>query len=146
MTRVKFNPFSPETGYRFHNNFDRLLSDAFNAPLHNDDVKISTPSVNVTETAENFRLDIAAPGLVKEDFKVNIEDKTLTVSAEKKNETQEGDKQLRREFAYFTFSRAFTLPETVAVEDIKATYNAGILTLTLPKVEPKKTVKMIDIQ
>lgn len=146
MTLVKFNPFAPTTGHRFYNNFDRLLSDVFNAPLHNDDVKISTPSVNVTETAENFRLDIAAPGLAKEDFKVNIEDKTLTVSAEKKTETQEGDKQLRREFAYFTFSRAFTLPETVAVEDIKATYNAGILTLTLPKVEPKKRVKTIDIQ
>ena len=146
MTLVKFNPFSPATGYRFHNNFDRLLSDVFNAPVFNDDVKVSTPSVNVTETADNFRLDIAAPGLAKEDFKVNIEDKTLTVSAEKTNETQEGDKELRREFAYFTFSRAFTLPETVAVEDIKATYNAGILTLTLPKVEPKKTVKTIDIQ
>ena len=135
MTLVKFNPFAPATGYRFHNNFDRLLSDVFNAPVFNDDVKVSTPSVNVTETADNFRLDIAAPGLAKEDFKVNIEDKTLTVSAEKKNETQEGDKQLRREFAYFTFSRAFTLPETVAIEDIKATYNAGILTLTLPKVK-----------
>ena len=146
MTLVKFNPFAPATGYRFHNNFDRLLSDVFNAPVFNDDVKVSTPSVNVTETADNFRLDIAAPGLAKEDFKVNIEDKTLTVSAEKTNETQEGDKELRREFAYFTFSRAFTLPETVAVEDIKATYNAGILTLTLPKVEPKKTVKTIDIQ
>ena len=146
MTLVKFNPFAPATGYRFHNNFDRLLSDVFNAPVFNDDVKVSTPSVNVTETADNFRLDIAAPGLAKEDFKVNIEDKTLTVSAEKANETQEGDKELRREFAYFTFKRAFTLPETVAVEDIKATYNAGILTLILPKVEPKKTVKTIDIQ
>lgn len=146
MTLVKFNPFAPTTGYRFHNNFDRLLSDVFNAPVFNDDFKGTTPSVNVTETTDNFRLDIAAPGLAKEDFKVNIEDKTLTVSAEKKNETQEGDKQLRREFAYFTFKRAFTLPETVAVQDIKATYNAGILTLTLPKTEPQKTVKTIDIQ
>ena len=77
------------------------MSDVFNAPVFNDDFKNTTPSVNVVETAENFRLDIAAPGLAKEDFKINIEDKTLTVSAEKKAETQEGDKQLRREFRKF---------------------------------------------
>ena len=146
MTLVKFNPFAPVAGYRFQQNFDRLLSDVFNAPVFNDDFKNTTPSVNVVETADNFRLDIAAPGLAKEDFKINIEDKTLTVSAEKKTETQEGDKQLRREFGYFTFKRAFTLPESIAVADIKATYNAGILTLVLPKTEPQKTVQTIDIQ
>jgi HSP20 family protein len=146
MTLVKFNPFAPVAGYRFQQNFDRLLSDVFNAPVFNDDFKNTTPSVNVVETAENFRLEIAAPGLSKEDFKINIEDKILTISAEKKSETKEGETNLRHEFTYSTFKRTFTLPETIAVADIKATYEAGILTLTLPKTEPQKTVQSIDIQ
>jgi HSP20 family protein len=146
MTLVKINPFAPIGTPRFHSNFDRLLSDVFNAPVFNDDFKNTTPSVNVSETAENFRLDIAAPGLTKADFKINIEEKTLTISAEKKIEATEGEKQLRREFAYATFKRSFTLPETIAVADIKATYETGILTLTLPKTEPQKTVQTIDIQ
>jgi HSP20 family protein len=144
---VKINPFAPAVGYRtLQHNFDRLLSDVFNAPIFNDELKNTTPSVNVVETAQNFRLDIAAPGLSKEDFKINIEDKTLTISAEKKTETVEGETNLRREFAYSTFKRTFTLPETVAVANIKATYEAGILTLVLPKTEPQKTVQTIDIQ
>jgi HSP20 family protein len=118
----------------------------FNTPVFNDEVKTTTPSVNVVETTNNFRLDIAAPGLAKEDFKINVEDNTLTISAEKKSETKEGETNLRREFAYLTFKRSFTLPETIAVADIKATYEAGILTLTLPKTEPQKTVQTIDIQ
>jgi HSP20 family protein len=146
MTLVKFNPFAPVGTPRFHTNFDRLLSDVFNAPIFNDDVKSTTPSVNVVETTDNFRLDIAAPGLAKEDFKINVEDNTLTISAEKKSETKEGETNLRREFAYFNFKRSFTLPETIAVADIKATYEAGILTLTLPKMEPQKNVQTIDIQ
>jgi HSP20 family protein len=146
MTFVKVNPFAPVATQRFQHNFDRLLSDVFNTPVFNDDVKNTTPSVNVVETTENFRLDIAAPGLAKEDFKINLEDKTLTISAEKKSETIEGEKNVRREFTYATFKRTFTLPETIAVADIKATYEAGILTLTLPKTEPQKTVQTIDIQ
>jgi HSP20 family protein len=146
MTFVKFNPFAPVANHRFQQNFDRLLSDVFNAPIFNDEARNTVPAANVVETAENFRLDIAAPGLTKEDFKINVEEKILTISAEKKIETPEGEKNLRHEFAYATFKRTFTLPETIAVADIKATYEAGILTLTLPKVEPQKVVQTIDIQ
>lgn len=109
---------------------------------------MTAPSVNVAENETTFRLEVAAPGLAKEDFKVNIEDKTLTISAEKtvENETKEGEKFLRREFGYSTFKRSFTLPETIDIANIKATYENGVLHLTLPKVEVKKALKTIDIQ
>ncbi|MDZ7878862.1 MAG: Hsp20/alpha crystallin family protein [Saprospiraceae bacterium] len=146
MTLVKFNPFAPIGTPRFHSNFDRLLSDVFNAPIFNDDVKNMPPSVNVVETTDYFRLDIAAPGLAKEDFKINVEDNTLTISAEKKSETKAEGTNLRREFTYSSFKRSFTLPETTVATNIKGTYEAGILTLTLPKTEPQKTVQTIHIQ
>ena len=130
--------------------FDKFIADVFKTPIFNDEVKTgtATPSVNVAENAGEYRLEVAAPGLTKEDFKVNIEDNTLTISAEKKveNETKEGEKYLRREFGYTAFQRSFTLPETIDIANIKATYENGVLHLSLPKVEVKKASKTIDIQ
>lgn len=131
-------------------NLDKFIADVFKTPVFNDDAKswTATPSVNVAENGAEYRLEVAAPGLTKEDFKVNIEDNILTISAEKtmENETKEGEKFLRREFGYSTFKRSFTLPETVDIANIKATYENGVLHLTLPKTEVKKTLKTIDIQ
>ncbi len=147
MTHVKFNPLAPAIRFQ---NLDKFIADVFKTPVFNDDAKAwtATPSVNVAENDATFRLEVAAPGLAKEDFKVNIEDNTLTISAENKveNETKEGEKFLRREFGYSTFKRSFTLPETIDVENIKAAYDNGVLHLTLPKIEVKKALKTIDIQ
>ncbi len=87
MTLVIFNPFAPVAVNRL-NNLDKWVNDFFN-----DDLSMrfnhATPSVNVVETNDSFKIEVAAPGLAKEDFKVNIEKDTLTVSAEKKVENTE---------------------------------------------------------
>ena len=147
MTHVRFNPSAPAIRFQ---NLDKFIADVFKTPVFNDDAKAwtATPSVNVAENDAAFRLEVAAPGLAKEDFKVNIEDNTLTISAENKveKETKEGEKFLRREFGYSTFKRSFTLPETVDIANIKATYEHGVLHLVLPKIEVKKALKTVEIQ
>ena len=146
MTHVRFNPFTHNVRFQ---NLDKFIADVFQTPIFNDDTKASAtaPSVNVAENAAEFRLEVAAPGLAKEDFKINVEDVTLTISADKKAaEAKEGEKYIRREFGYSTFKRTFTLPETVDVTSIKAAYENGILVLSLPKVEVKKTSTTVEIQ
>jgi HSP20 family protein len=147
MTLVKFNPMAHTTGFNHFKTLDRLMHEIF-ADDHNVKANKVTPSVNIVENEGMFKLEVAAPGLAKEDFKINVEDKVLTISAEKKAETEtnEGEKILRREFGYSNFKRTFTLPENVNVTDIKAVYENGVLNVHLPKVEVKKLVQTIDIQ
>jgi HSP20 family protein len=99
----------------------------------------SFPAVNVIENTDLFEIRLAAPGLSKQEFKVNIHDNTLVISAEKKEETnQESEKYTRKEFNYSSFKRSFTLPESVDTDKIEASYLDGILNLTLPKKEEAK--------
>ena len=99
----------------------------------------NVPSVNIKETETLFQIELAAPGLKKEDFKVNVHENTLTISTEKKEEnTETVGKYTRKEFNFSTFKRSFTLPKTVDSEKIVATYNDGILGLELPKKEEAK--------
>jgi HSP20 family protein len=147
MTLVKFNPMAHTTGFNHFKTLDRLMHEIF-ADDHNVKANKVTPAVNIVENESMFKLEVAAPGLAKEDFKINVEDKILTISAEKKVETDtnEGEKILRREFGYSNFKRTFTLPENVNLSDIKAVYENGVLNVHLPKVEVKKLVQTIDIQ
>lgn len=111
----------------------------------------STPAVNICENLTNFEVELAVPGLKKEDFSIEIEEDTLTISAKQASETEEkeenNDSQYqRREFNYREFTRSFKLPETVNSEDIQATYTDGILKVSLPKMEEQKTLKrMVEI-
>jgi len=135
MSLVKYN----KHGLR---NFDNFFDTFFNNNLTDvigSDNNLTQPSVNVIETDDDFRIEVAAPGLAKKDFDINIEEKVLTVSAktkEAKNNTAE--KYTRREFSYSAFKRLFNLPEMVNEEAIAATYDSGILTLNLPKREEAK--------
>ncbi len=98
-----------------------------------------SPSVNISETEEGFGLELAAPGLKKEDFKVNLDNNVLTISAELKNESEEkSEKLIRREFSYSSFSRSFSLPKSIDLDKIKADYKDGILKIGLPKREEAK--------
>lgn len=94
----------------------------------------SLPAVNVRENEKNFEIEVAAPGQTKKDFKVTAENGVLTISCEKK---QEGERKengyTRREFAYSSFSRSFILPENADEDDVKATYEEGILRLQVAK-------------
>ncbi len=114
----------------FFNDFERAQKPSVSKTL---------PAVNVVENEENFRIELAAPGLTRADFKVNVHEDVLTISSEKQTESEETkESYTRREFSYASFTRSFNLPETVDSDNIAATYNEGILNLTLPKKEEAK--------
>ena len=105
------------------------------------------PAVNIRETDKSFVLEVAVPGYKKDDFSVNVENDLLTISANKETKKEQDEKgYTRREFSYNSFSRSFTLPESVNADNIKGSYNNGILTVELPKkteaAKVKKTVKV----
>ena len=98
------------------------------------DWKTRIPAANIKETEKEFCIDLAVPGMSKKDFHVNLENGSLTISAEKKDESEElGESFTRREFSYHSFSRSFVLPEIVDEKKISATYKDGVLTIVLPK-------------
>jgi HSP20 family protein len=98
------------------------------------------PAANIRETENDFRIELAAPGMRKEDFKVELNNEVLTVSVEReiKNDTQQGE-YTRQEFSYQAFQRSFTLPpDRVNGEQITARYEDGILNIVVPKLEEAK--------
>ncbi len=104
------------------------------------------PAVNIVETKEAFKVSMAAPGLKKEDFKVEVEDNLITISSEKEEKKEEKEKKYsRKEYNYSAFSRCFTLPKDVNKEKIVATYENGILNLELPKVAGTKVSSTKEI-
>lgn len=132
-------------------NSDRLFSTSildFDGGLLDRGNSFLIPGANITENDKDFSIELAAPGLEKKDFKVEVQDGVLTISAEKKEEkTEENKNYRRREFSYDSFSRSFTLPENSASEKMDAKYENGVLHLTLPKKEvtvskPAKQIKV----
>jgi HSP20 family protein len=100
------------------------------------------------ETEKAYHIELAAPGLEKKDFSIELQDGMLHIRAEKEEEQSEEDKNYRRkEFSYFSFSRSFALPDNLLVDKIEASYTHGILHLTLPKKEVivSKPVKQIKV-
>jgi len=128
-------PYYPSFFDRFFNN-ELMDWDYSNFSSTNT----SLPAVNVKETDDDFVIEVAAPGMDKNDFKVNFKNNVLTISSEKKNETEEKkESYTRREFSYQSFQRSFTVAENAVVGDkIAAKYNNGILHITLPKREEVK--------
>lgn len=105
--------------------------------------------VNIKETDKTFELDMIAPGLKKEDFKLNVQDNMLTISFEHNEQNTEqntNESWLRREYRQQSFTRSFTLDDTVDANKISASYQDGVLHLTLPKKEgAQKVVRNIEI-
>jgi HSP20 family protein len=100
---------------------------------------LKVPAVNVTDNKDNFTVSLAAPGLKKEDFKIDVEGNMLTISSEKEEKMEEKDQKFtRKEYNYSSFSRSFNLPEEVNKEKIDALYQDGVLKLILPKYEESK--------
>lgn len=100
---------------------------------------VTVPAVNVIENDQNYSVSVAAPGLKKEDFNIDLSGNMLTISAEKEEEKEEKEgKYNRKEYSYSSFSRSFTLPEEVNREQIDAKYEDGVLKLVLPKKEEVK--------
>ncbi|MCE1202599.1 MAG: Hsp20/alpha crystallin family protein [Bacteroidia bacterium] len=144
MTLVRFNPQLPSLFDRF---FDTELFDWANR--HFSATNTTMPSVNILETDDHFEVEVAAPGLKKSDFKVQLDRDVLTISSEKRDEKEEkeGERFTRREFSYQSFSRSFTLPNSADSDKIKATYIDGILKVVIPKREEAKPkpAKQIEI-
>lgn len=107
---------------------------------------INVPTANITETPKEYKLELAAPGLERKDFNVEVDDHTLKISAEKEEEKKEKDgKYSRREYSFNSFSRSFTLPDDVKEGSIDARYENGVLKISIPKVketEAKPAVKV----
>lgn len=147
MTLIKFKNGSPVVAGNRMPYFNDIFNDFFGNVVTPDLRSGSVPQVNIRETAEGYHLEMAAPGLAKDDFKISIENDVLTVSGEKKKETTEkSEKYTRKEFAYNTFMRSFTLPEMVDTEKISARYENGIMTVDLPKKEEAKPKSPREIQ
>lgn len=108
----------------------------------------SLPAVNVKESTDDYCIEVAAPGMKKDDFKVSLHNNVLTVSSEKKDEKEEkNENYTRKEFSYQSFQRSFTVSETsVESEKIEANYKDGILTIKLPKREEMKPKPLREIK
>jgi HSP20 family protein len=105
-----------------------------------------SPAVNISQQEKQFELTLAAPGLKKEDFKINVEGDILTISSEKENTVEEQQKKFtRKEYSYSSFSRSFTLPEEIDVEKIEASYEDGVLKISLPRKEDAKKLSAKSI-
>ena len=152
MTHVRFGrrPFDKS----FNNFVDDLFSEL---PVlyrnGTDTVFKGFAPVNIKESDKSYSLEVVAPGFEKSDFKVNIDQNVLTVSAEKKEEAKENaentqaEKHVRREYSFRSFKRSFTLDEKIDAAGIEAKYNNGVLVLNLPKKEVvKATAQEINIQ
>lgn len=125
---------------------DELLKPDWLGGMQNFNTAI--PAVNIKENESGFGIELAAPGRLKEDFKIEIDHNVLTISTESRTEKEETkEKYTRKEFGYSSFRRTFTLPETVNTESINATYENGVLQVALPKKEeslpkPKRSIEI----
>lgn len=124
-----------------------IFDDFFNRDLYNwgnsnfSDTNTTIPAVNIKETAENYEVEVAAPGMTKKDFKVELDGNSLTISSERTNqkEENEGERYTRKEFSYQSFQRTFTLQKDVVdIDRIQARYENGLLHLLIPKKEEAK--------
>ena len=134
---------------RKYNNQNWLPS-IFNDFFDNDwmvKTNATAPAINVIENETDYKVEVAAPGMTKEDFNIHLgEDNELVITMEKKNETKEEDKEnkkyLRREFSYSKFQQAFVLPDDVEKDKISANVTDGVLTIELPKRAPEEKAKI----
>lgn len=121
---------------------DHFLNRDFLSSFFSDGADYSVPAVNIKETDDAFEIEVAAPGLIKDDLKINLDNEILTISADHKTDKEnKTDQYMRKEFSYRTFKRSFSVPETVNTDGIKANYDNGVLIVALPKVEKNKTSK-----
>ena len=130
--------------------FDKgnFLSPRFLSSNGDLDFANNVPSVNITENEKEYKIEMAAPGLERKDFKVEVENGVLCISSEKEEESKEEKKNYtRREYSYNSFSRSFSLPDNLVPDKINAKYENGVLNITLPKKEVKasKPIKEIKV-
>ena len=146
MSLIKRN----ETGWLPSVFDDMFRTDWLGGTTNVNSIGTSIPAVNIMETEDSFNVEVAAPGMTKEDFNIELDNDVLTISSEDKKENETTEKNgrfTRKEFSYSTFKRAFSLPDSVDSAKISASYNNGVLEIALPKKEEAKVQakRLIDI-
>lgn len=136
--RIAFPSFSSIIDSFFENDFPNLTRSEF----------FKTPAlVNIKDTKDSYQIEVAAPGFKKEEFSVKVDGNLLTIAAESKKESETTDEKFtRKEFNFSSFTRSFTLPKTIEVTKVAASYENGILTVTLPKKEEAKENPQIEVK
>lgn len=146
MSLIKFNNGTKEGNLTkgFNDIFESMFQDSFMS----DRLMSKVPAVNISETEDHYHIEMAAPGLTKDDFKIKLDRNLLTVSVEQQKQNVETNKQYnKREFSYSSFVRSFALPETADDSGIEATYHDGILSIAVAKKEEaKQVVRQIEIK
>lgn len=123
--------------------FDRFFDDDFfRLPVWND-MNVRNPLHDIIETDKEYVVELALAGVKKEDIKLNLENDVLSISAERK---ESENKYNRKQTFYGKYEKSFTLPKTIDIEKIDASFENGILKLNIPKIEEEKLMKQIEIR
>jgi HSP20 family protein len=142
MKLVRYNQLDPQVPASFSGMLDRFFNDSFGAAL-----KQFNPAVDIAEDEKSYEIHVAVPGVKKQDFKIDLIDGKLTISGERKmEEKKEGKNFHSLETQYGSFSRSFFIPEDVKSDQVEATYEDGLLKLTLPKKEKKVSKASIEVK
>lgn len=138
MRLVKWDPVNEFASLQ--NEFNKVFANS----LANRESDIWNPSVDLSETKEGYKIKADIPGLNKEDIDISYDDKTLTIKGHRKtSDVQEGENFYKKEISYGSFQRIVYLGQDVDPENIKATYNSGVLELNIPKAEKTKSKKIV---
>ena len=145
MTLVKFNN---KANNALMPGFNDVFDSIFNDTFFNDRMVTRVPAVNIAESTDHYHIELAAPGLKKQDFKISVDDNVLNVSVEQQLEHTDNNRKYNKcEYSYNSFVRSFTLPDMADQGRIEATYTDGILALNIAKREEAKTVsRQIEIK
>jgi len=147
MTLVKFNNKKNEMSVfsTFSNVLDNLFEREF-PNIFRTEASLTSPAVNIIENKDDFQLELAAPGLNKNDFKLKMNNNILSITGQKESSKEENETQYtRKEFCYSSFERSFTLPNSVNSENINAAYDNGVLKISIPKKEEAKEKPVREI-
>ena len=137
MTLVKFN--NNKGANALLPGFNDVFESVFNDTFFNDRMVTRVPAANISETKDHYHIELAVPGLQKQDFKLNIDRDVLNISVETQVENnEEGKRYSKREFSYSSFVRSFTLPDAADHNRIDAVYEDGILKIDIAKKEEAK--------
>ncbi|HOS16643.1 MAG TPA: Hsp20/alpha crystallin family protein [Bacteroidales bacterium] len=144
---IKRSNYAPAYVNFFDDFFGRNVMNEF----FNNEVKTTLPTANIVENEKDYQVELAVPGYNKKDFSIQLNENVLTIKAETKNEKEETKSNgqfTRKEHYYASFERHFTLPDTIKVENIEASYENGLLKITLPKKDEKEieTTKLIEVK
>jgi|LAHU01.1.fsa_nt_gb HSP20 family protein len=144
---IKRSDYAPA----YVNFFDDFFGRNFMNEFFNNEVKTTLPTANIVENENDYQVELAVPGYDKKDFSIQLNENVLTIKAEtksEKEETKSNQQFTRKEHYYASFERHFTLPDTVKVESIEASYENGLLKITLPKKDEKEieTAKLIEVK